>query len=270
MTRRGCASLFGGSILLLIIPFLMLFGPQSCVELLLPDESFEDGDVDFFLSKLKSWRLRTRNRAVWKLKYKTDERNREKIIAALTHVLLNDSHEEIRVSAAQVLARQKPAAAEAVPALIKALNLPKRERGKLTHYYLMDTIPLPEAAADALKSIGTPEALAALDEFKKAGPKLIESSIADNESEVDAEFINENGITLRFRGNTNGVAGLVHPAVSRHTRMWKQSVKADSVTLKPRRNDPKLLNGTVYKVDVYLKDDFYRTFHTEIAFTTKP
>ena len=243
---------------------LILFGPQSCAECVLPEESFEDKDVDFLISKLDHWRVRYRDRAVWNLKYRTGDR--EKIIAELTHALLNDTHEEIRVSAAQVLARQTPPAAEAVPALIEALNVPENDRGKPLPLF-SDVLPLPMAAASALRSIGTPEGLAAIDDFKKAGPKLLESSVADSQSEVDAQFINKNGITLRFNDITTRVSCTMYTAGKR--KMWRRSFKKSAVTFKPGFLDPKLINGKSYRLYVYVKDDFGRGLSTEITFTTK-
>lgn len=94
MTLRGCASLLGASMLLFLIAGLILIGPQSCADWLLPDQSFDDKDVDFAISKLKSWRVSTRDRAVRELKDRTGDR--DKIIAALTDTLLTDSHVTVR------------------------------------------------------------------------------------------------------------------------------------------------------------------------------
>ena len=165
MTIKRCASLFVGGLLIVILIFMMfglvLLGPQSC-EWILPKESFEDKDVDFLISKLQSWRVRERDRAMWHFIDKTQER--DKIIAALTDTLLNDSHEEVRVIAAGTLSVLTPPAIEAVPALREALNLPRKDRGKpIPWYMVLDVSPLPVAAEEALEKIGTPEALKAIE-----------------------------------------------------------------------------------------------------------
>ena len=264
MTFRGCASLFVASCLLFLIFGLILIGPQSCAELLLPDESFEDKDVDFLISQLKNWRVHYRKSAAWKLKDKHQER--DKIVAALTHTLLNDSHESVRASAAYALAEMTPPAAEAVPALREALNLPKADRGHPTNP-LMEEEPLHWVAKRALKSIGTPEALEAIDEFKKSGPTLIESSVPDGASEVDAEFINKNGITLRFSDRAK--SGSCRMRTADGAIVWYQSFETSAVTFKPEPDDQKLENGKVYTVDARVFDDADRKSNVTITFTTK-
>ena len=227
-----------------------------------PDWS--DKDVDFLISKLKSRDAVNRGRAVSYLEDTTEERH--KVVAALTHTLLNDKKEDVRGQAAQALGRMKPPAAEAVPALIAALNLPPKDRGKPISQYSSMPHPLPPEAKDALESIGTPEALEAVNEFRKSGPKLIESSVPDGASGVDPEFINAHGVTLRFRGNAHGNCSVY--TASR--RVWTKSFTTDSVTVKPGSDDRKLINGTVYTVSGRVEDDYYRKLDFEITFTTKP
>lgn len=273
MTRRGCASLLVGSLLFLMIASLILMGPQSC-EWMLPDESFKDKDVDFLISKLKSWRVRNRDRAIWNLKDKTQER--DKVIAVLMDTLLNDTHEEIRVSAAQVLARITPPATEAVPALRKASLLPEKDRGKPIHWSDQLDIPqLPGAAENALNSIIG--AQKALESIKESDPPPIESSVADGDSGVDAEFINKHGIILRFPPtNTHGLSTHGHCEILAPDQrtMWRQSFTTMAtdivVTLKPRPDDPKLINGTVYVLEVYGRYVSTPYLITKITFTTKP
>ena len=271
--RRGCACLVGASLLLVILWFFLPLGWQGC-EWALPDESFEDKSVDFLIAKLDHWRVRYRVRALRYLSYKTDERDR--IIAAVTDTLLNDTHEEVRASAARVLAWLTPPATEAVPSLIEALNLSDNDRGKPLPWFA-DILPLPMAVKGTLKAMGTPEALEAIDEFNRSGPKLVESSIADGASEVDAEFINQHGITLRVpRDNTHNVSTLGHCRILDPDRrtVWRQSfttVARDTVTtIKPYSDDPKLLNGTVYVLEV--ECDYRSTPYLigKITFTTKP
>ena len=274
MKRWGCASLVGGSILLFLIAGLILIGPRSCAKWVLPDESFENKDADFLISQLKSWRVHYRSSAVWYLADKTDERDREKIIAALTHTLLNDSHEEVRVSAAQVLARFTPPATEAVPALKEALNLPGNDRGKPPSWGY-DGLRLPQAAEGALDSIIGAQQL--LDAIKELGSPPIESSVADGASEVDAEFINQHGITLRLPlANTpnlltRGNCRILDP--DRRT-VWRYSfmtMARDTVTtIKPRSDDPKLVNGTVYVLEVECNYKVTPYLTTTFTFTTKP
>lgn len=268
MKNWGCASLVVSPILLLMIFGMILLHPQTCAEWVLPRESFEDKDADFLISKLKSWRFNLRDRAIWYLADKTDERDREKIIAALAHTLLNDSHEEVRVSAAHVLARLTPPATEAVPALEEALNLPENNRGK-PPFWLYDGLRLPQAAEDALKSISG--AQKALEAIKESGSPLIESSVPDGASEVDAEFINQHGITLRLRPATHGHCEILAP--DRRT-VWRQSfwltTTESLVVLKPRPDDPKLVNGTVYVLDVYAAHRATPYLIGKITFTTKP
>jgi hypothetical protein len=190
-----------------------------------PDWS--DKDVDFLISKLKSRDAFNRGLAVSYLEDTTEER--DKVIAALTHTLLNDKKEQVRGQAAQALGRMKPPAAEAVPALIEALK--------------------------------------AVEEFRKSGPKLIKSSIPDGTTGVDPEFINEHGITLRFGSNRLGGCSLYDDA---GRRVWTKSFKTDSVTVKRGRDDRKLINGTVYTVSGRVEDDYGRKLDYEITFTTKP
>lgn len=228
-----------------------------------PDWS--DKDVDFLISKLKSRDAFNRGLAVSYLEDTTEERH--KVVAALTHTLLNDKKEDVRGQAARALGRMKPPAAEAVPALIAALNLPPKDRGKPISRYSSMPHLLPPAAKDALESIGTPEALEAVNEFRKSGPKLIESSIPDGTTGVDPEFINEHGITLRFGSNRLGGCSL-YDAAGR--RVWTKSFTTDSVTVKPGSDDRKLINGTVYTVSGRVEDDYYRKLDFEITFTTKP
>ena len=274
MKNWGCASLVVGPILLLMIFGMILLHPQTCAEWVLPRESFEDKDADFLISKLKSWRLHLRDRAVWYLADKTDERDREKIIAALTDTLLNDSHEEVRVSAAHVLARLTPPATEAVPALEESLNLQENNRAK-PPFWLYDGLRLPQAAEGALDSINGAQKM--LDAIKESGPPPIESSVADGASEVDAEFINQHGITLRLPpGNTHNLSTLGYCRILDPDRrtMCRQSfttmVRDIVVTLKPRPDDPKLVNGTVYVLEVYCRYRSTPYLTARFTFTTKP
>ena len=112
-----------------------------------------------------------------------------------------------------------------------------------------------------MEKIGTPEALEAIDKFRNSGPTLIESSIEDGALGVDAEFINENGIILRF--------GSCSVRTAAGETMWEKSFKGNAVTLKPRRGDLKLINGAFYTLNVRATDEFYRSYRTKIAFTTK-
>ena len=279
MKNWGCASLVVGPILFLMIFGMILLHPQTCAEWVLPRESFEEKDADFLISKLKSWRINLRDRAVWYLADKTDDRDREKIIAALTHTLLNDSHEEVRVSAAHVLARLTPPATEAVPALEEALNLPENNRGK-PPFWLYDGLRLPQAAEEALDSISGAQKM--LDAIKESGSPPIESSVPDGASEVDAEHINQHGITLRLPlANTPNLLTRVYCEILDPDRrwVWRHSLRTgpkDIVTTIKRRSEkrrsdyPKLLNGTVYVLEVecnYLSTTYLRTTFT---FTTKP
>ena len=118
----------------------------------------------------------------------------------------------------------------------------------------------------------------ALEAIKESGPPFIESSIADGDSNVDAEFINEHGITLRFPSSTRGTCKIVGPD---QRTVWDEYVSPsvdNVVTLKPRwDDDPKLVNGTVYVLEIY---GYASTipYHrgttpyliTTITFTTKP
>ena len=265
MKFRGCASLFCGSLLLFMIAGLILIGPRSCADWLLPRESFEDKDVDLVISKLKSWRVSTRDHAVLQLKDRTGDR--DKVVAALTDTLLNDSYESVRASAAYALGRLDPPAAEAVPALREALNLPKADRGHPVSVMMYEE-PLHWEAKSALKSIGTPEALEAIDEFKRSGPTLVESSVPDGASEVDAEFINQHGITLRFSDRTE--SGSCRMRIGGGAIVWYQSFNTSAVTFKPDPDDQKLENGKVYTVDARVWDDANRKSNVTITFTTKP
>lgn len=130
--------------------------------------SWVDKDFAFLIAKLESRSLNTRIRAIEYLEDKTEQR--ERVIAALTHKLLNDTHENVRGRAARALGSMTPPTAEAVPALKKALHFPKEDRGKPlwdTRLPRSTNYPLPYEAARALEKIGTPEALKAVDEFKK-------------------------------------------------------------------------------------------------------
>lgn len=230
-----------------------------------PEESWKGKGFDFLISKLKDRNIRARGRAIWYLQYYPRERDR--VINELTHTLLNDKREEVRSEAARVLGLMTPPAAEAVPALIEALNLPKKDRGQPQGLIMqLDVPPLLMAVGDALESIGTPDALKAIEEFKKLGPKLIESSVKDGASGVDPESINKNGITLRFRGNASGNCSIL---TADGKIICRKSFKKNSVSLKPRRGDPKLVNEAVYKVEVSLEDDSFRSLSATITFTTK-
>ena len=252
---------------------LILMGPESC-EWMLSDESFEDKDADFLISKLKSWRINLRVRAAWNLKDKTDERDREKIIAALTHTLLNDSHEEVRSETAEVLTRLTPPAIEAVPALEKALNLPKKDRGKRPSW-AYDGLRLPQAAEEALDSIIGAQKM--LDAINELGSPPIKSSVADGASEVDAEFINQHGITLRlFLANTPNLLTRVYCEILDPDRRWvwrhsfRTGPKDIVTTIKRRSDDPKLVNGTVYVLEVECNYQTTTYLTTTFTFTTKP
>ena len=238
----------------------LLTGCGGCI----PEEPWDDKDVDSLIAKLESWRQRNRIRAVWTLKNKTEQR--DKVIAALTHTLLNDTHERVRSETAHALNLMTPPAVEAVPALIEALHLPPEDRGKPHSSYLTDVPQLLEQVQWTLELIGTPEALQGLAEWRKLGPKLIESSVLDGASGVDAEYINEHGITLRFRGNRSGSC---HMLTADGKIIWRKSFEKNAVTFKPRPEDQKLVNGTVYTLKFRVQDDSYRFLLTTITFVTK-
>ena len=246
---------------------LLLIGCDRCAT----EESWEDKDVDFLIAKLDSRRQWDRIRAVWQLQYKTEPR--DKIIAALTHTLLNDTHEENRSDAAHVLSVMTPPAVEAVPELIEALLLPPEDRGK-PHTPLLQDVPSLEMQVEwTLEKLGTPEALAAIDEFKRMGPTLLESSVPDGVAGVDPDVINENGIALRLRGDIiQSKCELFKLPPSRRTLMWSKTFwgnAENAVTLKPGWRDPKLASGTTYTLKIRLRDSSDRWFRTTITFTTK-
>lgn len=248
-----CAPLFVWSLLL---------GCDACH----PEYTWDDKDVDFLISRLEnSWRVNARALAAWHLKDKIHQR--DKVIAALTRALRTDTHEQVRSFAAQALGKMNPPAAETVPQLVEALYLPKKDRGRPLSGLMPETPPLFNAAQKALESISTPEALKALEEWKGLGPKLIESSVPDGASGVDADFINEHGITLRFRGNRSGSC---HMLTADGKIIWRKSFEKNAVTFKPRPEDRKLIDGTVYTVSVRVEDDSARFLKTTITFTTKP
>ena len=84
-----------------------------------PDWS--DKNADFLITQLKSNRDHDlRRKAIYLLARKTQER--DKIIPALTHVLLNDEFEHIRIHALDALGSIEPPAVSAIPALIEALR----------------------------------------------------------------------------------------------------------------------------------------------------
>ena len=89
-------------------------------------QDWADKDTDFLISKLKSNRSSDRLRATRWLAKKTQER--DKVIPALTHALLNDKFEVNRVAAAQSLGKMEPPAVSAIPALVEALQ--KEDRGQ--------------------------------------------------------------------------------------------------------------------------------------------
>ena len=223
-----------------------------------PRPDWSDKDVDFLISKLESWNYGARSRAVWYLTKKTEER--DKVITALTHV-------EVRSETARALGYMEPPAAEAVPALIEAVNLPENDRGKPMSGLNSDLLPLPMAAEEALKSIGTPEALEAIEEYKTLGTKLIESSVPDGASGVNADFINQNGITLRFSADRKRYCRML---TADGTTIWRQPVSGNTVTFKPEPDDPKLVSGSVYTLQVGVTDHWRRYSQITITFTTKP
>lgn len=231
------------------------------------EESWDDKDVDFLIAKLDSRRQRDRIRAVWKLRYKTEPR--DKIITALTHTLLNDTHEENRSHAAHVLGLMNPPAVEAVPALIEALFLLPEDRGKPHTPLLQDVCPLEMQVQSTLETLGTPEALAAIDKLKRLGPTLVESSVPDGAAGVDPDVINKNGIALRLRGNIDGKCRLYKYPPSRQKLMWSKSFGGNAVTLKPGWLGPRLASGTTYIMTIRLRDSSSRVFNTRITFTTK-
>lgn len=248
----------------------LLMGCHGCF----PEDSWEDKDVGFLIDKLKSWHPDTRSDAVYYLKRKTQERKtqeRDKVIAALTHTLLNDTHEKVRSQAAQALANMTPPAAEAVPALREALHLPEKDRGKPFIVPSSFYGPLPQEVEWALESItGAQKAIEAIEE---SGPPPIESTIPDGASDVDAEFINIHGITLRLPRElpTHGHCHILAPDQRIMWYQWFSTMARDIfVTLKPGADDPKLVNGTVYVLEVY---GYYKStpyLITTFTFTTKP
>ena len=84
-----------------------------------PDWS--DKNADFLITQLKTNRDHDlRRKAIYLLPSKTQER--DKVIPALTHVLLNDEFEHIRFDALDTLGSIEPPAVSAIPALIEALR----------------------------------------------------------------------------------------------------------------------------------------------------
>ena len=140
---------------------------------------------------------------------------------------------------------------------------------------VLDVLPLPQAAEEALDSIIGAQKM--LDAIKESGSPPIESSVPDGASQVDAEFINQHGITLRLPlGNTpnlltRGYCRILDPdrrPVWRHS--FRTTAKDIVTTIKPRSDDPKLLNGTVYVLEVECDYRVTTYLMTTFTFTTKP
>ena len=152
MKRRGISR----SLLL-----ISLFGCSIMIGCNGYNQDRSDKDADFLIAKLKSNRSSDRLKATRWLAKKTQER--DKVIPALTQVLLNDEFEANRVAAAQSLGKLEPPAAAAIPALIDALQREDRGRpvgstSSLTNWNLHAVVievlgEMGPAAADAIPAL---------------------------------------------------------------------------------------------------------------------
>ncbi|MDE0185695.1 MAG: HEAT repeat domain-containing protein [Candidatus Poribacteria bacterium] len=106
-------------VIMLLISCLTVMGcyPMGCYN---PDWS--DKDADFLITQLKNNRHEQLRKKAIDLLASKAQQERDKVIPALTHALLNDEYGRVRAAAADVLGSIEPPAVSAIPALIETLR----------------------------------------------------------------------------------------------------------------------------------------------------
>lgn len=154
-------------VIILLISCLTVMGCYS------PDWS--DKDADFLITQLKTNRdYDLREKAIYLLASKAQER--DKVIPALTHALLNDEYGLVRAAAADVLGSIDPPAVSAIPVLIEALQ--REDRG-----YASLRSEEPNVYKEAIKSLGemgpaAAEAIPTLTECFRSGKWYVREDAA--------------------------------------------------------------------------------------------
>ena len=102
-------------------------------------------------------------------------------------------------------------------------------------------------------------------------PHIIETSVNDGDEAVDPAPLNTNGITFLF---SDDVTGTIEIRMENGTSLgwiarWNKGEGwGDSATIVPRPGE-QLVNGTVYNIQISVKDAGGGPLNEEITFTTK-
>ena len=104
-------------------------------------------------------------------------------------------------------------------------------------------------------------------------PKMIAATVKDGDVEVDAGFLNANGILLEFntlvKGKVAIVPGRVEDWNPEASLNWKVEWLGTWVRLRCPPNGKKLLNGTVYTIRFNVDNGHGDSMIGKITFTTK-